>query len=58
MTPYEAMYGKQPPSPITYLPSMSKVQEVETLLQNCEWTLVALKDNLARAQIHMKQQAY
>ena len=55
MTPYEAVYGKQPPSLTSYLPETSKVQEMETLLQQREWNLVTLKDNLAMAQNRMKQ---
>ena len=54
MTPYEAVYGKQPPSLTSYLPGTSKVQAMETFLQNYQWTLVVLKDNLAMAQNHMK----
>ena len=57
MTPYEAIYGQQPPSLTSYLLGTSKVQGVEDLLQQREWTLVTLKDNLARAQNCMKQQA-
>ena len=57
MAPYEAVYGKKPPSITSYLPRTSKVQEVETLLQNRDWTLATLKNNLAMAQNCMKQQA-
>lgn len=32
MTPYEAVYGQLPPSPISYIPGCSKVQEVDQLL--------------------------
>ena len=49
MTLYEAVYGKQPPSLASYLQGTSKVQAIDTLLQNREWTLAALKDNLAMA---------
>ena len=57
MTPYEAVYGKQLDCLTSYLPSTSKVQEVENLLQQREWNLVTLKYNLAKAQNCMKQQA-
>ena len=56
MTPYEAVYGQQPPSLTSYLLGTSKVQVVENILQQREWTLVTLKDNLARAQNCMKKQ--
>jgi len=55
MTPYEAVYGQQPLSVISYLPGTSKVQEVDRLLQSCATTLATLKDNLAMAQNSMKQ---
>ena len=56
MTPYEAVYGQQPPSILTYLPGSSKVQAVDNLLQNRDAILTTLKDNLALAQNRMKQQ--
>ena len=57
MTPYETIYGKNPPSITSYLLGTSKVHEVETLLQNRKWTLETLKDNLAMDKNHMKNQA-
>lgn len=56
MTPYEVVYEKQPPSLTSYLLGISKVKEVETLLQRRDWTLATLKDNLAMDQNRMKQQ--
>ena len=56
MTPYEAVYGQQPPSVLTYLPGSSKVQAVDNLLQNRDVILKTLKDNLVLAQNRMKQQ--
>lgn len=32
VTPYEAMYGQLPPSPISYIPVCSKVQTIDQLL--------------------------
>ena len=55
MTPYEAVHGKQPLSLTSYVLRTSKVQVVETHLQNREWTLATLKDNIAMAQNCMKQ---
>ena len=56
MTPYEVVYGKQTPSLTSYLLGTSKVQVVKTLLQNRQWTLAVLKDNLPMDQNRMKQQ--
>jgi hypothetical protein len=56
MTPYEAVYGQQPPTITTYLPGTSKVQSIDTMLQGRTTTLAALKDNLLMAQNRMKQQ--
>ena len=56
MNPYEAVYGKQHPTLISYLPRTFKVQIVETILQQRDWTLTTLNDNLAIAKNHMKQQ--
>ena len=56
MTPYEVVYGKQPPSLTSYLPGTSKVQVVETLLQHRDWTLATLKDNLVMDQNWKKKQ--
>jgi hypothetical protein len=56
MTPYEVVYGKSPQRMTTYLPGTSKVQSIDTRLQGCKSTLVALKDNLHMAQNRMKQQ--
>jgi hypothetical protein len=56
MTPYETMYGQQPSIVTSYLPSTSKVQAIDNLLQGGAATLADLKDNLHMAQNHMKQQ--
>ena len=56
MTLYEVVYGKKYPSIKSYLTSTSKVQKVETILQNRDCTLENLKDNLSVAQNHMKKQ--
>eukprot|EP00253_Pinus_taeda_P013402 PITA_13402 len=52
MTPYEAVYGQLPPSPISYI----KVQAVDQLLQNRTTMLAHLRENLHQAQNRMKQQ--
>ena len=56
MTLYELVYGKKLPSITSYLPGTSKVQEVETLLQNQDLTLETLKENISMDQNCMKQQ--
>jgi hypothetical protein len=58
MTPFEAIYGQNPPSVLSYLPSVSKVQEVDQTLKVQEAILHTLKENLVMEQNHMKQQAY
>jgi len=55
MAPYEAIYGQQLPSVITYLPGTSRVQAKDSLLQSHYIILATLKDNLAMAQNCMKQ---
>jgi hypothetical protein len=49
MTPFEAVYGENPLSVISYMPSVSKVQGVENTLVVREVTLNTLKTNLAMA---------
>jgi hypothetical protein len=56
MTPFEAVYGKNPPLVLSYLPGVSKVQEVDQMLIVREAILHTLKENLVMAQNHMKQQ--
>jgi hypothetical protein len=56
MTPFEAVYGQKPPSVLSYIPWVSKVQEVDANLTFHESILHALKHNLVMAQNRMKQQ--
>jgi len=53
-TPYEVVYGQQPPRIIFYLLGTSKVQVVDSLLEIRDGTLAYFKDNLEMAQNHMK----
>jgi hypothetical protein len=55
MTPFEAVYGQNPPSVLSYLPGLSKVQAVDQTLTVREAILRTLKENLVMAQNHMKQ---
>jgi hypothetical protein len=56
MTPFEAVYGQNPPSVLSYFPGVSKVQVVDQTLTVREAILHTLKENLVMAQNHMKQQ--
>jgi hypothetical protein len=56
MTPFEVVYGKKPPSVLSYLPGVSKVQAVDQTLTVREAILRTLKNNLVMAQNHMKKQ--
>jgi hypothetical protein len=58
MTPFEAVYGQNPPLVVSYMPGVSKVQQVEKNLTIHKAILCALKENLVMAQNHMKQKAY
>jgi hypothetical protein len=56
MNPFEAVYGQKPPSIISYLPGVSKVQVVDQTLTVREAILRTLKENLVMAHNRMKQQ--
>jgi hypothetical protein len=57
MTPFEVVYGQNPPSVLSYMPSVSKVQVVDQSLIVHETILHTLKENLVMAYNHMKQQS-
>jgi hypothetical protein len=57
MTPFEAVYDQNPPSFLSYMLGVSKVQEFEKNLTVCESILCTLKENLVMAQNCTKQQA-
>jgi hypothetical protein len=57
MTPFEAVYGQNPPSVLSYMPGVSKVQVVDQTLTVREAILCTLKENLVMDQNCMKQQA-
>jgi hypothetical protein len=58
VTPFEAVYGKNPLSILSYMPGVSKVQEVDKNIIVREAILRTLKENVFMAQNYMKQQAY
>jgi hypothetical protein len=55
MTPFEAVYGQNPPSILSYMPSVSKVQAIDQTIIVRQDILRTLKENLVMAQNHMKQ---
>jgi hypothetical protein len=57
MGSFEAIYGQKPPSFLSYLPGVLKVQVVGQMLTVREAILHTLKENLVMAQNRMKQQA-
>jgi hypothetical protein len=56
MTPFEAVYGQNPPSVLSYLPGVSKVQAVDQMLTIREAILHTLKENLVMAHNPMKKE--
>jgi hypothetical protein len=58
MTHFEAVYGKNPPSVLSYITGVSKAREFEKTITVYPTILHSLKDNLVIDQNHMKQQAY
>ena len=55
MTPFEVVYGQNPPSFLSYILGVSKVHEFKKNIIVWEVILCALKDNLVMDQNHMKQ---
>ncbi|XP_077234234.1 uncharacterized protein LOC143876425 [Tasmannia lanceolata] len=57
MTPFEALYGRKPPTIPDYIRGSSKVDQVDSALLQRDQLLQLLKANLLRAQLRMKHQA-
>ncbi|GKE05328.1 hypothetical protein Tco_1397346, partial [Tanacetum coccineum] len=57
MTPYQALYGRVPPSIILYLPGSSKVAAVDEGLVERDVLLRQLRENLLAARNRMEMQA-
>ncbi|XP_061359324.1 uncharacterized protein LOC133303430 [Gastrolobium bilobum] len=57
MTPFRAVYGRDPPSLISFTPGSTTVAAVDTWLLARDAILVELKQNLCQAQQRMKLQA-
>ncbi|KAF2307557.1 hypothetical protein GH714_029720 [Hevea brasiliensis] len=56
MTPFEDLYGVQPPLYIPYVLSDSNVEAVDFQLRGCESAIALLKHHPQRAMSHMHQQ--
>ena len=57
MTPFEALYGYEPPPILDYIPGTTKVAAVDEYLHQQQGILRLLKENLLLAQTRMKSQA-
>jgi hypothetical protein len=57
MTPFEAVYVQNPPSVLSYISGVSKVQAVDQTFTVHEVILRTLKENLVMDQNRMKRQA-
>ncbi|CAM8981122.1 unnamed protein product [Rhodiola kirilowii] len=57
MTPFEAVYGRPPPTIIDYIAGASRVAAVEDVLTKRTRIMEQLRTNLAKAQQRMKSQA-
>jgi hypothetical protein len=58
MTPFEAVYGQNPPSILSYMLDISKVQAVDQTITVREAILHTLKENLAMDQNCMNKKSY
>ena len=56
MTPFQALYGYQPPSGKELTINQTKVASVKDLLDECQKVVQILKENLATTRNKMKQQ--
>ena len=57
MSPFKALYGREPPKLIRYAIDSSDAPEVQHMLQERDQVLEQLKKNLLRAQQYMKDHA-
>jgi len=56
MTPFKALYGRDPPTLVRYQPEITDVPTMQKQLIARDELLRQLKDNLMKAQIYMKNQ--
>ena len=57
MTPFKALYGRDPPTLVRYQPEITDVPTVQEQLTARDELLRQLKDNLMKAQTYMKNQS-
>jgi len=57
MSPFEALYGRPPPTITNYIPGNSDVNSLDTLLVQRHKILKQLRENLLKARNRMVQQA-
>lgn len=57
MTPYQAVFGRVPPTLLDYITGATSVAAVDDLLSDHSHFLSTLKENLQKAQLQMKNQA-
>ncbi|PNY00428.1 hypothetical protein L195_g023708, partial [Trifolium pratense] len=57
MTPFEALYGRKPPTLVHYTPGTSKIESLDELLTQKTLVLKVLKENLVKARNRMIIQA-
>ncbi|GMI69906.1 hypothetical protein HRI_000659900 [Hibiscus trionum] len=57
MTPFRALYGRDPPTLVSYTEGRTANPEVASVLQDRDEILQQLKHNLSHAQLRMKNQA-
>ncbi|KAL0535485.1 hypothetical protein IC582_029816 [Cucumis melo] len=57
MTPFQVVYGRQPPTLLSYGSTLSKNSTVEEMLQERDLVLVSLREHLLLAQEQMKRYA-
>lgn len=57
MTPFKAVYGREPPSFLRLVEKDSKIEEVNDMIVERNLILDQLKNNLSKAQSKMKKSA-
>ncbi|PNX96526.1 transposon Tf2-1 polyprotein, partial [Trifolium pratense] len=57
MTPFEALYGRKPPSLLDYVSGQTNIRDLDTTLQQRQAILDTLKTNLQRSRQQMEIQA-
>ncbi|MCI29774.1 hypothetical protein A2U01_0050983, partial [Trifolium medium] len=57
MTPFEALYGRTPPSLRSYITNDTPVASLDEMLTHKQQVLLILKDNLSKAQLRMRSLA-